>query len=504
MSVVRELLDEQLEFGFGPSPCCPSHDPVHETAPPAIRVLGIVRGAAKEALACAWIARVGRAGRRDLVSAYGAYSQDQSCLAPVVTESLLEQFCADVCASGATDQDVHFMTFLPPFPETCRGALTFWAPRTTTEPRFFEALARNRALDELLDVPLRDEAARRLVLGVEGLVEVLGDPGLRREIRAAIAEKSAYDRGLKQDQERAIAQRSKGPIRPNARDRVVEQRFEGALRAIATWGGGPASGAGLVVDEGLDETIRARVALAVFARDREAAERAVARDGSPRIVRAMVAKIAQDPVAADGPFLRDALAFEDDVARARAVDALDALGEDDAAWRELLRAFAHGGTPLLRARAAAALARRGEDAYVDVLLAAARDRTDHRTHAEAIRRLGELDGVALSMAFFEETLARAVAHAGPYTSAATHAAVALAVHFGERAMAPLLRAQLQGLARNGNSALETCLVALGDEAYLAATPRERRARILAARRRRAGAGPYPDFHGDGWLAAEKL
>jgi hypothetical protein len=81
----------------------------------------------------------------------------------------------------------------------------------------------------------------------------------------------------------------------------------------------------------------------------------------------------------------------DPVLRYHAVYVLEALGEDTPEWRQSLRALTRDADPYLALHASAALVRRGDDALLPRIEAAAGNAEHVCVRAEAVRILGELD-----------------------------------------------------------------------------------------------------------------
>src|SRR5262249_28904895 len=129
-------------------------------------------------------------------------------------------------------------------------------------------------------------------------------------------------------------------VRTDAR---LEGQFQRAIWLLETWSGGAAVAAELLARAGLAPQGRASVALALFAHHREAAFRADASKSrvaeSVWPVRAVMERMARDLVDSDRPRLRAALRLNDDEVRYRAIDGLEALGEDGDAWLDVVRSL---------------------------------------------------------------------------------------------------------------------------------------------------------------------
>src|SRR5207247_2004496 len=138
--------------------------------------------------------------------------------------------------------------------------------------------------------------------------------------------------------------------------------------------------------------------------------------------------LSRRPRSEDGGFFRWILKQEaHPVARYRAVEALERLGQDGAAWRESLVGMARSPDPYLRVHTLGALARRGEATDLRKLEQIAWRGEHVCVRAEAIRVLGELDA-ARYLGLLRRTLLEDHAMCGRCPSdlpAAEEAAIAL-------------------------------------------------------------------------------
>jgi hypothetical protein len=238
---------------------------------------------------------------------------------------------------------------------------------------------RSRAVVYTLDREQQLAAARRLELELPDLIELLGPPGLARALRAAVHDHS-------------FALRC--PVDRPETDAIYSR----ALWLLRSWSEAPAIMLRLLARAALHPKVEADLAETLAWAHRAFACRLVAwhlghRDPAAlHVVRAVLRVLRRVPQRDDRDVLRAALALRDVESRCLALEALDALGEDGDAFRDILRALAGRPEPMVRLYAARALARRGEARFT-ALIHAARTDPDPNLRVFALDALADLSRV---------------------------------------------------------------------------------------------------------------
>lgn len=424
----------------------------------------LARTSEEQARAIALLERLPREARAELLS------WQRTCVpgaAPEVAAWLERQWRADTEEGSLGKADLWVAYWSPSTDLHARGVLLrHHAAGPRRGEGFWEDLARCPALAALLDETTRREAALALPLG--DLLAVLGCEGLRRALRAAIHAESSHRRCS------------------TASDAPASGAHRRALAVLSEWDGGPALALGLLRGAVLDPSVRADLVLALFERDRGLALRVLsARLGAADDREALIAvlmEIVRAPVEGDRAFLRAALRVHAAGVRYRAIEALDKLGdaelpEERAAYHDMLRVLARSDDARVRVRASFTLARGGDPAHREALVAAMRD-PDAAVRADAIRRLGWLGGAAEHRALIEAALVDPAREPdGYYHPVADQAALALGMIGDPRSLTPLLAAAFAPSSMPGQTAIEAAIAVIvakmEGRADLTRTPGER-------------------------------
>ena len=411
----------------------------------------------------AWLARAAPEVRRELVSDLVMREPPPSA---ALIAWVMDRWLDDVATRGPEEDDADIAWWIVArHPEAAKVALVYWSRRTRDLPALLHAMRQRADLALLLDGPGRLDAARQLVLPLPDLLAVLGFHGLRAAVKAAVHAMSAY-------------QASPG----KKYDAPMEFRFHDARDLLRDLVRGPRHRPGeLLQGASLTPETRREVTLALFRQDRAGAFRAaLSHPDGALALRGLVRAMRREPREGDRGLLLQAVRFRDDGVRYLAVDALEAAGEDGEAWKDFLRALARRAPPVLRVRAAAALARLGEAGWEEALVAAAVTEADVNARGEALRGLARLDGAGRYFEIFERAMLEDHAHAGEmgyHAPAAEQAAIALGAVGGERALTPLIRACLMGQSNALLDVIEPILDLIEREGDATGAPGERLARI---------------------------
>jgi len=473
LEALRDLLDEQPLAGMGG---LITGDVPAPTTPPMLDLLRLCRAPDQQRLALGRLARMAPDAQRSLLHECVTIAlPPPASIVAWLHDRWMERVRRQAGGAGGapqrpSEEDVWVARDASiAHPGSAALLLDHWRARGPRGEEFWQELEQHPALTALLDedAAARAEAAKALALPLGGLLAELGPKRLRRELKSAVLDLS-YHRRCPVDR----------PAWP------LERRSGAACRVLAAWSEGAAIVLDLLEEALLHPDTRADLALAALSQDRGAAlaylgsrlDTAEDLEG----IRAALREIQLAPREEDRAFLRGAARLQDPEAQHRAMDALEALGEEGEGWLEALREIAGGGSPLPRVRALCALARRGDRGAARALVEAASEDADVLVRAEAIRRLGELDEGAEHLDRFERALRSDHASHGPEDlPAAEQAALALACAGGEAARSALLRGYFAALNDMTFDIIEDVLRCLDHLREGDTTPRARLARILA-------------------------